>query len=38
MREVKPDLIVRTIQGADHGVPFTHSEEFMEVVREFLIK
>jgi pimeloyl-ACP methyl ester carboxylesterase len=38
MREVKPDLIVRTIQGADHGVPFTHSEKFMEVVREFLIE
>jgi pimeloyl-ACP methyl ester carboxylesterase len=37
MRELKPDLLVRTIQGADHGVPFTHSEEFMEAVRGFLV-
>ncbi len=37
MRELKPDLLVKTIQGADHGVPFSHSEEFMEAVREFLM-
>jgi esterase len=37
MRELKPDLLVKTIQGADHAVPFTHSEEFMEAVREFLM-
>ena len=37
MRELKPDLLVKTIQGADHGVPFTHSKEFMEAVRGFLV-
>jgi len=37
MRELKPDLLVKTIQGADHAVPFSHSEEFMEAVREFLM-
>lgn len=38
MRKAKPDLIVKTIQGAGHDVPFSHSEEFMEAVREFLIE
>ena len=38
MKEVKPDLIVKTIQGAGHSVPFSHSEEFMDAVREFLIE
>ena len=36
MLEVKPDLIVKTIQGAGHLVPFSHGEEFMEAVRGFL--
>jgi len=36
MREAKPDLIVETIQGAGHDVPFSHSEEFVRAVREFL--
>jgi pimeloyl-ACP methyl ester carboxylesterase len=36
MSEVNPGLMVRTIEGAGHTVPFTHSEEFMEAVRGFL--
>ncbi len=36
MRMLMGDLLVETIEGADHGVPFTHAEEFEKAIREFI--
>lgn len=36
MKEVLKDLVVVTIEGADHSVPFTHPEEFERAIREFI--
>ena len=36
MKETMEDLVVVTIEGADHSVPFTHPEEFEGEIREFI--
>jgi coenzyme F420-reducing hydrogenase beta subunit len=36
MKVMMGDLIVETIDGADHSVPITHAEEFEKVIREFI--
>jgi len=36
MKGVMGDLVVETIEGADHNVPFTHPEEFERAIRGFI--
>ena len=36
MKTINADLIVETIEGADHNLPFTHSAQFEKAIREFI--
>jgi pimeloyl-ACP methyl ester carboxylesterase len=36
MKELMNSLIIKTIDGADHNVPFTHSGEFEKAIRDFI--
>jgi hypothetical protein len=36
MKAMNCNLVVETIEGADHGVPFTHAEEFEKAIRGFI--
>ncbi|MCW4050111.1 MAG: alpha/beta hydrolase [Candidatus Bathyarchaeota archaeon] len=36
MTMLMSDLHVETIDGADHNVPFTHSDQFEKAIREFI--
>jgi len=36
MRALKSGLLVETIEGAGHNVPFTHGDQFERAIREFI--
>ncbi len=36
MKAIMGNLVVETIIGADHNVPFTHTEEFKKAIRGFI--